>query len=173
MWHWQGNSYKKDTQFTVSAGVRDVAVSPDGSRVAVTDVDGRVVLTDVADDRQQVLDNGNVSAHSNVAFTSDGAMLLQADWQLGGLALWSVGDGQLLTVWQTGAHTAPNFAGDMEVGTADDGTAVTNQPDGTALLWRPEVGTVLSSLSGIAGELSGADVARYLRGAAVPAACDE
>lgn len=173
VWHWRGDSYEKSTRFAVSAEVRDVAVSPDGSRVAATDVDGRVVLTDVADDRQQVLDNGNVSAHSSVAFTADGAILLQADWQLGGLALWSVSDGQPLTVWQTGAHAAADVAADMEVATADDGTAVTTQPDGTVLAWRPEVGTALSSLCGIAGELSGADAARYLQGTAAPTDCDK
>lgn len=171
VWHWQGNSYEQGTQFAVSAELRDVAVSPGGSHVAATDVDGRVVLIGVADDHQQVLNNRTASAYSNVAFTPDGAILLQADRQLGGIALWSVSDGQLLTVWQTGANATPDSAGDMEVVTADDGTALTPQPDGTVLAWRPEVGTALSALCDIAGELSEADAARYLHGTAVTANC--
>lgn len=173
VWRWQGGTYDKVTQLTVSSEARDVAVSQDGSHVAVADIDGRVVVVGVAGDHpQQVLNTGGAGAHSRIAFTADGAMLIQADQQLGGLALWGVADGQLLTTWQASlGDTGSTSSDNVGLAVDADGRALTVQPDGSVLAWQTDINAARSSLCGIAGKLSGGNLTRYLQGAESPRDC--
>lgn len=75
--------------------VNSVAWSPDGKTIALGSFGTRIVLYDVATQREKELTVNNVFAIFSVAWSPDGKLLASA-WQDGGLRVWDAISGTLL-----------------------------------------------------------------------------
>src|SRR5205085_2729951 len=76
--------------------VRDVAFSPDGSRLASIGDDKTIRLWDTASGQQLRELNGHTGQVNSVAFSPDGRQLASASWQDGTIRIWDAATGQQL-----------------------------------------------------------------------------
>ena len=76
-------------------GVKDLAFSPDGSRVATASVDGQVRLFDAKTGAQQLSLPGSGCEVKGVAFSPDGTKLASTSW-CDGVRIWALDIDDLL-----------------------------------------------------------------------------
>lgn len=177
VWRWQRTRYERVAQFRESALVGDVAVSPDGARVAMNAGDGITVVVDVDDPgRRRVLKTPTAGSPGEIAFTRDGTMLVQAESRPAGISLWDVDGERLLASWRDEAAegAAEGAADEGRVTALDVGTearVLTDREGGGLVLWQATVPATLRALCILAGELGPDDQARYLRDVEAPRTC--
>ena len=80
-----------------SGGVKDLAFSPDGSRIATASVDGLVRLFDAETGAQQLSLRGSGCAVEGVAFSPDGTKLASTSW-CDGVRVWALDIDDLLEI---------------------------------------------------------------------------
>ena len=115
--------------------VHDLAVSPDGSRLAAADFGGGLRIWDVARGKALVGGTAHTEIASGVAFRPDGLAVATVGGD-GALRLWNVGSGALLA--EARAHTRP--ATDLAF-TPDGSQIVTGGLDGLIAVWTYDHGT--------------------------------
>jgi WD40 repeat protein len=171
VWRWTGSEYERAGRLRESADARDVAVSQDGTRIALADIDGRVIVDDVDRPAPRAMSVAGTGAYGQAAFTPDGATLVQADLRLGGVGLWDVSAGQLLGTWQVATAEPAHGASQAALDAGTGGRVVTARQDGGVLLWQVDVGHVRQVLCAAAGELADEERIHYLQGVDVPPVC--
>jgi WD40 repeat protein/DNA-binding SARP family transcriptional activator len=126
-------------KFTLSS-TGGVAFSPDGTRLATTDLDGTAKIRDATTGQELLTLSGHTDELVNLAFSPDGKRL--ATTSLDGTArIWDVitGEELLTLVGHTAALASPAFS--------PDGTQlVTTSYDGTARIWDTATGEELLTL---------------------------
>lgn len=169
IWRWQGARYARVARFHESALVREIAVSPDGTRVVLDDGDGILVVLDVADPgRRRVLKTPTAASPGEIAFTRDGTILVQAESRPGGISLWDIDGERLLVSWRDDADNEGGI-GALDVGV--EAQTLTDREGGGLVLWQANVPAALRALCTLAGELGPDDQDRYLPDAEVPQMC--
>jgi WD40 repeat protein len=78
-------------------GVKDLAFSPDGSRIATAGVDGRVQLFDADTGAQHLVLRGSGCAVEGVAFSPDGKKLVSSSG-CDGVRIWALDIDDLLEI---------------------------------------------------------------------------
>jgi WD40 repeat protein len=117
-------------------GVNAIAFSPDGKKLAVGDQDGRVLLRDVVSGSTRSFDDGrSVNA---VAFDADGTMLATGD-DNGQILVRNLDNGSK-TVFDDGSAVVV-----QGIALSPDGTVVTIDTDGQAVLWTSSKSKLLLS----------------------------
>lgn len=109
------------TEFSRDAAVFDAAYSPDRTRIATAESDGRAAILD-ADSGEPVappLDQGDRDGVSLVRWSGDGERLLTTGYE-SGAKVWNAGDGELVDEVTTEVPGSSFFAADLN----RDGTEV-------------------------------------------------
>lgn len=160
VWYWNGTTLRRATQLIDTAALRDLAVSPDGTAVAMTDYDGRVIWRSLRDGRRTILAAGLPESYASVAFSPDGRTIIQykAEHEL---ALWDTDSGLLLGAWQY-----PDAEwGESTLAASPDRTVLTIGRDGSVLRWDIDPKRWRKMLCGMAlDELTDEERRRYLQG---------
>ncbi|TQM78289.1 TIR domain-containing protein [Saccharothrix saharensis] len=174
IWRWDGNRYVDPVRVSEPAVARALAITEDGTTLGIADIDGRVVLVDLAHPEQRRYLQGE-AAYSSMTFTSDGETVVQADCGSGGVISWNVSDGVKGAAWHRGP--APDQA------TCSDITLLRPVPvingilgtdaEGGMTLWRLDVAAAADVLCSTNGVLDEVNRARYLRDVigSVPSDC--
>ncbi|HSJ88587.1 MAG TPA: helix-turn-helix domain-containing protein, partial [Anaerolineales bacterium] len=132
------------------AGLTNVAVSPDGKRIATSSLDGTARLWDTATGKELFTLQSHTDEVWGVAFSPDGTRLVTSSSDHTAI-VWDVVSGQALVI--LAGHTdgitlaifSPNDGG-RRVATASD--------DGTAKIWDAKTGKELLTLSGETGRIN-------------------
>jgi WD40 repeat protein len=148
VWRWRAGALHKQPSIKDSANVRDLAVTPDGSTLALADTDGRTVLHDLTTNRRTVLRAARLGPYGSVDFTADGTMIVQHDNEERRLALTDTNSGLLVGSWEyAGGHgEAGGFIATTSITPA---SALTVSTDGALHLWATGVGQWRSALCGM------------------------
>jgi hypothetical protein len=153
-----------------TAQVRDLAVSPGGTTVAMTDYDGRVILRGVHNGRRMVLKAGPMESYASVDFSVDGRTVFQYK-DSHELALWDAESGLLLGAWQ---YADASFAYGSTLAVSPDGTVLTIGHDGTIFRWITDARRWRNTLCGMRlDELTKDEQLQYLQGVQVEPMCKQ
>lgn len=185
VWRWRGARYEEVARIEEdSRGTNmfyDVALDPAGTRVAyAAGGDGRVVVAEVSSpDQRRVLPVASGDAHVRLAFTSDGATLVQASHgvgSFGGITLVDPVSGVLLATWLDDRALADGqtFVGGARDIVAERGagnTVVAASLDGRLLHWQVDIDAMRRKLCKIAGPLPQGDRDRYAGGLSAGPGC--
>ncbi|MGV4988131.1 toll/interleukin-1 receptor domain-containing protein [Streptomyces sp. NRAIS4] len=169
VWHWTQEKGFQQVQSTriKTAGTfeRSVSVSPHGERVTVVNADKRLSTLDVASGHVTYSTAAKPTGRIGAAFSSDGALLVQAygSGSGAGLQFWNSTTGDDSGTWATPdegrADTSPDLFNGPQgsvLALGDDGTLVRSTIDVAA--WR----STLCALS--PGQIPSAERKRYLSG---------
>ncbi len=140
------------------AGVRSVAFSPDGRRLAWAVDDGTVRISSVADGRQLLKLGGHEKRVNAVAFTPDGREVVSASFDQT-VRRWDAGSGASLAIFR--GHGRPVWG--MAV-CGDGSTIVSGDAGGTVRAWERSTGRErfkLDTPGSIYGMACSADGARF------------
>lgn len=136
---WNVDKGYKINSMSVEYFNRDMAFSPDGTKLAVGR--GSVTLYDVASGREIQTFNGNVG---NIAFSPDGAWL--AGGMRGGKAIiWDASNGKELSVFSD-PLARPGVSNDTRPAFSPDGKMLALGSPPRVTIWDMETGSLLSSL---------------------------
>jgi WD40 repeat protein len=163
IWHWEGGTLHRVGRLTDTAMLRDLAVSQDGTEIAMADFDGRVVVHGLRDGRRTVLVSGLGDSHSSVAFSPDGSTVVQYESEHQ-LAVWDDTSGLLLGTWDY--PDAGAAANNLAFG--PDGSLLTIGADGAVMRWAVDATRWRAALCGMAlTDLTNAEKDRYLQGTGI------
>ncbi|MER7082416.1 WD40 repeat [Saccharopolyspora kobensis] len=162
---WDGRTLQRAGEVTGGFRIDDVAVSPDGGRIAITEADNQIFVRDVAGTSRTEMQLPELSPPGGLTFSPDGEVLVG----LGdGISFWEVSTGVLIGEWRVpdpgGGHD-----GDPEL--TDDGRLVVTR-SGAPHQWALGSQQWLAALCEMGvGELRGQERSQYLGGIDVPPAC--
>ncbi|MEU5845655.1 TIR domain-containing protein [Saccharopolyspora shandongensis] len=185
LWRWTDSGFERTGEITLPenvdgiGGTNHFALNSDGSQLAVSDVDGRVLLYEATDAAEPtVLNTRTQWWESTVAFSPDGRILVQQDRATGTLQLWDVPSSSPLARWE---HPVPVSEepdeGTVEIGAlapAPGGEVVALRGDGTVVRWQVGVAKWLETLCQLAGgDLREAERDDYLAGVELQRPCPQ
>ena len=132
------------------AGLTNVAISPDGKRIATSSFDGTAKIWDAVTGKELLTLRGHSDEVWGGAFSPDGTRLVTSSVDQTAI-VWDVGSGEALVTLKghtdsiTRAVFSPNDGG-ARVATASD--------DGTAKIWDAKTGEELLTLAGQTGRIN-------------------
>ncbi|MEU5845439.1 toll/interleukin-1 receptor domain-containing protein [Saccharopolyspora shandongensis] len=165
VYRWDGQELSRVGEVGGGFRVRDLAISPDGGRIAFTDIDNRIFLRDLDGTLATEIQPPELSGAGLLTFSPDGGTLIDGD---DAIRFWDVSTGALIGTW---AVDGANHVHSTRPALTDDGdlvVAATGAPHRWAVRpdqWR----TALCALG--AGELQGPERAQHLGGIEVSPAC--
>lgn len=171
LWRWQDARYQLVKVIKENSNIRDIALDTEGSRIAMVDVDGRVLLIDLESGRHRVLAAPGVGSYGQLGFTPDSTILVQSDDLLGGIVLWDADAGVLLDTWQHPASVDQRNESDSAVAVGPHGQVLAVRPDHGLVLWQIDLDAAHDQLCRLAGDLAAEQREQYLIGVDVQPSC--